>query len=275
MVAALSSCHDAPMLLEAVTQFRKLLSLEVNPPIAEVIAAGVVPWLVQFLEHDQLPQLQLEAAWALTNITSGTSEQARVVVEAGAVPLFVQLMMRSPSDELREQASWALSNLAGDSPQFHDLVLQQGAMSALLQAAMSALLQAAGGSARLSVLRNATWAISNLCHGKPAPPYELVSPAVPVLARLLHSIGDEEVLISACLALSFLSDGPNERIQAVIDIGVCPRLMDLLAYVCLPACLFVPTLIDRCTCFGSSKLNSFLYVCACVRACVCAGCMQV
>jgi HEAT repeat protein len=182
-----------------------------------------VPRLVQFLTHDQLPQLQFEASLALTNVAS---EQARVVVEAGAVPLFIRLL-RSPNEEVREQAAWALGNLAGDSPQLRDYILQQGAMPALLQAAVE--------SPKQSMLRNPTWAISNLCRGQPAPPYELVSLALPVLARLLHST-DEEVLCNACWALSYLSDGPDERIQAVIDAGVCRRLVELLMYVCVPHC---------------------------------------
>ena len=54
-----------------------------------------------------------------------------------------------------------------------------------------------------------------------------VNPALPALARLIHS-DDEEVLTDACWALSYLSDGTNDKIQAVIEAGVCPRLVELL-----------------------------------------------
>lgn len=57
--------------LEATTRFRKLLSIERNPPIAEVIACGAVPRLVQCCQCFDNPQLLLEATWALTNISSG------------------------------------------------------------------------------------------------------------------------------------------------------------------------------------------------------------
>jgi len=173
---------------------------------------------VQFLRQDNLPRLQFEAAWALTNIASGTSSDTHFVVDNGAVPFFVYLL-KSPNDDVREQAVWALGNIAGDSCALRDMVLKNNALPPLIRQLQL--------ECKLGMMRNATWLLSNLCRGKPAPDFPLVAPALETMARLIFSV-DEEVLTDACWALSYLSDGLNDQIQAVIQAGVCTRLIELL-----------------------------------------------
>lgn len=222
--------HSVPMftwrqfvLLQVFTFVSWLLFLciERDPPIQEVISLGVVPLLVEFLRRHDKPELQFEAAWALTNIASGTTQHTEAVIRAGAIPLLCSLLL-SKNDDVCEQAVWALGNISGDSPQYRDLVLNAGAMMPLL-----AVLR--NSSSKISILRNATWTLSNFCRGKPKPESYLVVPALTLLPHLIHS-SDEEVIADACWTLSYLSDGPTDAVQAVLDVGVCRRVVELVGH---------------------------------------------
>mmetsp|Transcript_35057 Transcript_35057/g.41308 ORF Transcript_35057/g.41308 Transcript_35057/m.41308 type:complete len:1588 (+) Transcript_35057:124-4887(+) len=130
VVAALDASELSAQ-LTAAARLRRLLSAD-DPPIKEAVGRGAVPRLVELLRRDSSPRLQLESAWALTNIASGAPEHVRAVVDGGALTPLCRLLRASDS-AVREQAAWALGNIAGDGAKMRDKVLVAGALNPLVR----------------------------------------------------------------------------------------------------------------------------------------------
>jgi importin subunit alpha-1 len=204
---------------------RKVLSREKAPPTDDAIAAGAVPLLAKLLENDNTPVTQFEAAWALTNIASGTTDHTACIVNTpGLISSFVRLL-GSADHNVCEQAVWALGNIAGDSPIYRDLLFERGVLTELTQ-----IPERFGHSGMpLTLRRNMTWTISNLCRGKPAPPLSAVASALPYLAAMLQ-YPDSQVVADALWSLSHISDGTNDRIAAVLAHGALPWILRHLSF---------------------------------------------
>uniref|UniRef100_A0A3B5MY45 Karyopherin subunit alpha 3 n=1 Tax=Xiphophorus couchianus TaxID=32473 RepID=A0A3B5MY45_9TELE len=219
-----ATSDNAVIQLSAVQAARKLLSSDRNPPIDDLIKSGILPILVKCLERDDNPSLQFEAAWALTNIASGTSAQTQAVVKSNAVPLFLRLL-HSPHQNVCEQAVWALGNIIGDGPQCRDYVISLGVVKPLLSFI--------NPSIPITFLRNVTWVIVNLCRNKdPPPPMETVQEILPALCVLIYHTDINILVDTVWEAVWFLSNitaGNQQQVQAVIEAGLIPMIIHQLA----------------------------------------------
>eukprot|EP01084_Bolivina_argentea_P277216 473215_1 len=216
---------------ECAKRITKLLCFN-PPPIRSVTNSGAVHALVQFLQFTD-PKLQLEAAVALTIITSGTTEDTTVVTtnQFGAVPLLIDLL-ESKFDYIKEQATWALGNISRDSLKCRNGVLFHGILKKLLpifrasKEYLSAfvavymvtqfatrhinyqqdinLIIAQYIPSKQSLSRIATWTLSSLCCGEPAPNINYMKCIIKCL-RIMIKSNDVEILRDVCWSLNYIS----------------------------------------------------------------------
>jgi hypothetical protein len=213
---------DISECLRSIRHIRAMLSVEKDAPISEIIDTGILPKIIDNLDHNLPVDVQFESAWILTNVASGSSYHTWTLVEHGAVPRLIQLI-QSVHYVVSEQVLWALSNIAVDSYKCRDIVLSLGAMNELL-----CVLQQPGLVPQLK--SQCVWTLSNFCRGKDPPPRdEIVFSCLPFLSQLVYD-EDPGILIDACWTLTFLCEGSNKRIQNVINGGFVKRLVELLMH---------------------------------------------
>ena len=101
LLTTLRSTGTAASLTAALKHIRTLLSdVEAHaPPIATVVKLNGVPVLIQYLTSNSAEQ-RLEATWCLSNIASGTHEEAQHVLPA--VPYLIGFLT-GPEPALQEQ----------------------------------------------------------------------------------------------------------------------------------------------------------------------------
>eukprot|EP00403_Amphidinium_massartii_P027028 CAMPEP_0178387710 /NCGR_PEP_ID=MMETSP0689_2-20121128/9213_1 /TAXON_ID=160604 /ORGANISM="Amphidinium massartii, Strain CS-259" /LENGTH=583 /DNA_ID=CAMNT_0020008081 /DNA_START=66 /DNA_END=1817 /DNA_ORIENTATION=+ len=212
------------VLLEEVIAHRKLLSNQ-DPPIQQAIES--VAKYLAYLAEDTWPKLQFEAAWALTNMAAGSTEQTRALVDAGAVDGFIRIL-RSENQDVALQAVWALGNIAGDSAALRDRVVAAGGMQEIISIFCPDEPYVAGALPwDCQLPQNVAWTLSNMVRGRPQIALEAIQPLLPLLPKLLR-LTREDDLIDICWACAHISDGPNERAHVIVELGCVPMLVNHL-----------------------------------------------
>eukprot|EP01084_Bolivina_argentea_P060591 110690_1 len=177
-----------------------LSSPKVEPPYGSIMSADIVPLLLSFFKHDKNEKLQFEAAWAVTNLCSATTEVCNFVCQHNAIRAFEHLLTTTKHFEIMEQAVWGLGNIAGESQSLRNMILKDGIFEFLLERAEQFL-----QSKHYTLCRNAVWCLSNLIRydgvaidndDKKQPindlcPWRELKNMIPIFNRLLKEIGDK------------------------------------------------------------------------------------
>eukprot|EP01133_Synstelium_polycarpum_P004369 gene4369-5108_t len=238
-----------PTTILATISLRRLLSVEDSPPIQQVIDSGaVVPRIISLLQIYDHPQLQYEAAWILAIIANGTTQQTKAIIDSGAISILVENHLNSVNNNVREQAVWALGSIAKVSMDCRDLILSRGALPLIL-----GLLD---GEPKIRMTRNSTWTIANLCRGDRSPPIQIVRIVLPMLSQLINH-QDQEVLVDACLAISFLAEG-HDNIKAIIQSGACRRILELFDHPSIDVQVPALRIIGNIVTYGDENQTQFI-----------------
>lgn len=211
---------------------RAKLSIDVNPPIQDIIASGVVPRFIELIDKDFYNKFEdnplstkcrLEAAWVITNVASGNTEQTQYVVNVGAVPLLVKMIGEDDEDVL-DQGIWALSNIAGDGEMLRDIILEAGA----LQRSADLAIRFMSSNSNIKILRNLVWLISNLNRGRyPVPTMENMQRSFFVIERVVL-VNDHDMIADAFWCLSYMADASSEMTDIILKSSVMKRTYDIL-----------------------------------------------
>lgn len=160
---------DFEKLGESAEKIRRVVSDTEAPPLNELMSTGVAPHILklldfQYFEHENL---MLECSWIMANFASGTPTHVQYLMGQGIVKKALDLL-RHPHELIKDNAIWILANIAGDSHENRDYLLENEIVSVLVT-----LLEDSTFS--VAFVSHVSWLISNLCRGKPYPPYAVVN----------------------------------------------------------------------------------------------------
>ncbi|KAK0426666.1 hypothetical protein QR680_009833 [Steinernema hermaphroditum] len=199
---------------------RRHVSRDKCPPVDEVIRLNLVEAMVSALSVGD-PKVVFEAAWGITNIVSGTTEQTAHAIHKGCLEPLVKLCY-ADDVKVAEQAVWALANITGDTPEFRDRVIAAGGLDALghLTRKVSTL--------RIDFVRTIAWWYSNMCrHKNPQAPIEVLKALAHGLATMVaHE--DSAVRQDATWAFSYMTDGPDCQIILPYQVGALDGMVNAL-----------------------------------------------
>ncbi|KAG5338964.1 IMA5 protein, partial [Acromyrmex heyeri] len=205
---------DETLQLTAFQMYTKL-GRERNT-VNDMIKGGILSRCIELLDSDNIC-LQSEVISLLAVITSRGFEESQNYIKYEAIPKLMKLL-KSTSSIIVGQTLYMLGNII-DIPYARDLALEHDAISVLVDLIKP--------DTSVIFMDRISWLLSNLCLRNPPLSLELIKPLLPVFDRLLNS-ENNSIISDTCRILYYLTDGVNDNIQAIMETGILPKILDCL-----------------------------------------------
>ena len=193
----LSSIRSTDILEQhkGIIGLRRILSQKTCLPIQEVLDHPSLATILSLTKKTEEPHLQLEAAWCLANLASGSTEETSSLIKKGVIDIFIKLS-KSSMTQIAEQAIWGLGNISGDCVELRTQVLKSEATTVLLELI---------NSTESEKIKNLIiWVFSNICRMKPDRE-SITLPLRKMTTKMIQfftSTNSEEVKNDAILGMS-------------------------------------------------------------------------
>ena len=179
---------------------RKLLAIEVNPPIHEVISSNIAASLIT-MAYTRPKEFAFEVSWVLCNIGSGDGICTKYLLDINCLEFFDKIFYLDPNSfDLRDQIAWAIGNIAGESVHYRNLVIRSEICNKIL------LYSEVLPIAQIKKYQNLVWVLSNFVRGKPHPDSQFCLKLTKTFQQAILQTDNIEILIDACWGLSYTSD---------------------------------------------------------------------
>lgn len=249
---------DLHLIYEGVYEIRRILSVEHNPPIDNIIDSNLLPRVAELL-NQQCPlydsftkdenlisvvnAIRLECAWIITNIASGSSKQTDSVVKLGLVKSLIDIL-NEDDIAMIDQSVWALGNIGGDSEIFRDLIIEYNGGFKIIDlfcrltdfqfridgsfVALNQNFMKVRNNANIKMLRNCIWLLSNLLRGRdPQPNYGHMKLCYEFFSYIVFC-DDEEIVKDSLWALSYIVDCSIEIGDGIIQSPTLQLVFNLI-----------------------------------------------
>uniref|UniRef100_A0A1X7TZR6 IBB domain-containing protein n=1 Tax=Amphimedon queenslandica TaxID=400682 RepID=A0A1X7TZR6_AMPQE len=205
---------------QAISHIRKLISVEEDPPISDVIRIGVVPKLIQNLDHSLPPAIQAQCCWTLSNFCRGKTPPPNDAIVFKCLPFLPQLIYCEEA-EILSDVCWSISFLCEGNNERIQRIINCGVVKRLVELLMHPT---------VGVITPSLRAIGNILTGDDVQTQFVINcSALPALQLLLdHPVSS--IRKEACWAISNMTAGNKVQIQAVIDCNIFPKLLQIMEF---------------------------------------------